>query len=279
MSSFRERPNPGLWSLGDMLEKYGSLFTRAVVALSEAKILCFPLQLQPGERQLSDDEIARGVLNGVQLMRTACILVEMDDILPELDRLEQLVVPVSSLIPFAPRAGIAQAIVHLLSRLQDNLNAEYFFHLTKSDVSFFMNKEPFGSLVSVKFDNAREDIEEAAKCLALQRPTACIFHLMRVLELGVQALGKKMKIKIEPKEQTWYQIILHVNKAIEALPSKMASEMKKKSSYAEAASHLQSVRLAWRNEVMHPKQTYTRQEAHDIFNTTRVFMISLAKMV
>jgi hypothetical protein len=33
--------------------------------------------------------------------------------------------------------------------------------------------------------------------------------------------------------------------------------------YAEAASHLYNVKVAWRNEVMHPKQTYTFEEAED----------------
>lgn len=134
-------------------------------------------------------------------------------------------------------------------------------------------------MVSEKFPKAVEDIAEAGKCVALQRTTACVFHLMRAMELGVQALGKKLKVKINVQTETWHQIMLHVNKSVEALPSKIHAQKQKKSAYAEVAAHLQSVRLAWRNEVMHPKQTYTRQEAFDIFNATRVFMNSLAEIV
>jgi hypothetical protein len=64
-----------------------------------------------------------------------------------------------------------------------------------------------------------------------------------------------------------------------ALPSKTPREKARKSSLASAAAHLQSVRLAWRNEVMHPKQTYTRQEAFDIFNASKAFMVQLAELV
>jgi hypothetical protein len=39
-----------VWSLEDMIDKHGLLFARAILALSEAKLLCFPIQLQPGER-------------------------------------------------------------------------------------------------------------------------------------------------------------------------------------------------------------------------------------
>jgi hypothetical protein len=278
MGSAREFCPGELWSLLDMMEKYGFLFSRAILGLSEAKLLCFPLQLQPGERQLSDEEITRAVTKGTYLVRQACILSEMEGILPELDRLDGLLSPPQGLsIP--PRPSIAQAITHLVSRIQDELKQQFFFHLSQSDVRFYVENEPFGSQVSKKFDKAIEDIAEAAKCVALQRPTACVFHLMRVLELGVQTLGRKMKINIDPKKETWHQIILHVNKAVEAMASKTSAERKRKSSYAEAASHLQSARLAWRNEVMHPKQTYTRQEAFDIFNASRVFTASLAKIV
>jgi hypothetical protein len=262
-----------------MMDKYGLKFTRAIVALSEAKWLCAPFQIPEGEPNIGREYIVKAAGAGINLTREACILADMDAVLPELDRLSELIVPSYPGMPPAPLPGIAQAINHLISRLQDELDAQYFFHLTQSDVRFYTETQPFGPQVSVKFDAATEDIDEAAKCVALQRPTACVFHLMRVLEIGVQTLGRKLKVKIDPKKETWHQIILHVNKAVEALPSKASAERKKKSAYAEAASHLQSARLAWRNEVMHPKQTYTRQEAFDIFNASRVFMASLAKIV
>jgi len=40
----------------------------------------------------------------------------------------------------------------------------------------------FGKKVAQAFGGAVEGISEAAGCLALERPTACIFHLMRALE-------------------------------------------------------------------------------------------------
>ena len=78
---------------------------------------------------------------------------------------------------------------------------------------------------------------------------------MRVMEIGVQSFGKKLKVSIDVQSETWNQIMLHVSKQIEKLPSATQMDKKKKAKLAEAAAHLQSVRLAWRNEVMHPKQT------------------------
>jgi len=48
---------------------------------------------------------------------------------------------------------------------------------------------------------------------------------------------------------------------------------------AEATSHLYNVKLAWRNEVMHPKQTYTVDEADSIFRNVRTFVQHLVKII
>ncbi len=209
----------------------------------------------------------------MQRMRQVCILSDMNDLIPELDRLERIISPPYEEMPIAEPGEIGSSIVHFLSRLQDEVQQQFFFHLDQRDVPFYMDKNPFGE--KVPYDWANEDISEAGKCLALQRPTACVFHLMRVLEHAVQRLGKKLKVEVDVTTELWHQICLHINKETEKLPKNTAPQRKKKVAYAAAASHLTSVRLAWRNEVMHPKQTYTRDEALDVFNATKAFMASL----
>jgi len=272
-----------LWSLLEMLEKYGHMLTNACQKLAEAKLLCL-LGGMNDEQALSNKNINHDGVRAVaasaaSVARAACIMVDLDNILPEIDRLDFLISPPHPDIQPSELIQLGQSIQSLILRIKDELGSQYFFHLTASDVPFYLDKEPFGTKVADKFDRANEDISEAGKCLALQRPTACVFHLMRVMELGVQTLGKKLKVDIDVRSETWNKIILHVNSKILALPSKTATQKKKKSSIAEAAAHLQSVRLAWRNEVMHPKQTYTRDEAYALFNATKVFMISLAEVV
>lgn len=163
--------------------------------------------------------------------------------------------------------------------IRDALESEHFFHLTQADVSLYVSDEPFGSEVTRKFPRAAEDVAEGAKCLALQRPTAAVFHLMRVMELALRALAKKLKVTtINPETESWNKITDHVNKAINALPAKTAPEQARKAKLGTISAHLNSVRIAWRNEVMHPKQSYTREEAHVIFAAVRAFMIDLAAL-
>jgi hypothetical protein len=276
-----------LWNLWEMIEKYGALFASAISILSEAKWMCAPFQLPEGQQPVSREAINQVALAGIAATRRACILADMDSVLPELDRLTNAIIPIAPGAPVSDNAGVAAGIKHLISRVKDELQDQFYYRVGGHDVPLYIGPNLFGTKVSDKFDLAGEDIDEAGKCLALGRPTACVFHLMRVMEIGVQAFGKKLKIKIDVKTEAWHQIMTHVTNAINGsasakippMPSQTEAQKRKKSQYAEAAAHLQSVRLAWRNEVMHPKRTYTQQEAHDVFNATRVFMAHLAGLL
>ena len=65
-------------------------------------------------------------------------------------------------------------------------------------------------------------LAEAAQRLALNRPSACVFHLMRVMETGVQILGKRLGIQLTANKN-WQKILDEANKAIKALNQKDAT--------------------------------------------------------
>jgi len=108
----------------------------------------------------------------------------------------------------------------------------------------------------------------------LRRPTSAVFHLMRIMELGVQSFGAKLGISLV-QEKNWQNILDEVNKSIRARDHKLPETKQ----YAEATSHLYNVKVAWRNEVMHPKQTYTDEEAGKIFNNVNTFIGDLADLI
>jgi len=269
---------PGrLWSLWEMLERHVFFFNNALGAFTEFKYLCAEIAKEGQELPLTPNlrQLANAAL---YTLRQAYILSDLTDHMGALERLQRSVNPEVG-HPEMPAGTIAQEVKHLIAGTRDLLESQYYFHVDGYDVPSYVTPNVFGPAVAQKFERANEDIAEAGKCVALQRPTACVFHLMRALEVAVQAFGKKLKVEINIKTETWHQIMLHVNKQIEKLQSKTSMQKKKKAAYAEAAAHLQSVRLAWRNEVMHPKQTYTRQEAFEIFAASRVFMDHLARIL
>jgi hypothetical protein len=167
------------------------------------------------------------------------------------------------------------AIKELYNRLRDDLEARAFVSVPEEMTIFYRQPVPlFGKDVEDHFPLASEDISEAGKCLALARGTAAVFHLMRVMEIGLQKLGDQLGVTLT-SEKNWQNILDEVNKAIKRFDHKLP----RTKALAEAASHLYAVKVAWRNEVMHPKQTYTLQEATAIFANVRTFVGDLAGLL
>ena len=73
----------------------------------------------------------------------------------------------------------------------------------------------------------------------------------------------------------WQNILDEINKGLKPLDQKAALTKK----YAGAAAHLYNVKIASRNEVVHPKQTYTIDEASKLFNATDAFIRDLADLI
>jgi hypothetical protein len=168
------------------------------------------------------------------------------------------------------------------ARIVDELERQLFLHVTVDKAQYYDQLELFGSEVGRKFPKAAEDIFNSGSCFALGQHTACVFHLMRVMEHCVQRFGRKLKVTINVSSETWHQILVHVHNQVNSLPggakaSKAQNTRKKK--FALAASRLDHVRIVWRNDVMHPKETYDEQEALEVLTGVRAFLESILTLV
>ena len=143
---------------------------------------------------------------------------------------------------------------------------------------FYGTVSRFEPFITDIYSQLSYDIVEAGNCLALDRTTACVFHLMRVMEFGVRSFGDKLGVPLV-SEPVWQVIMDQVNARIKAMPEKPAAKKRTKEAYAEVAGHLYNVKVAWRNPVMHPKRTYTAEEAEHLFVTVRMFMSSLTRLL
>jgi hypothetical protein len=169
---------------------------------------------------------------------------------------------------------VARNLSEFIGRIVDELEDRLFLSVPASQASLYLQPSaPFGDDVNSRFPVA-EDVSEAGKCLSLNRSTAAVFHLMRVTEIAVQRFGDKLGVPLVT-EKNWQNILDQINSAIRAMNHKDP----KTRAYAEAASHLYNVKVAWRNEVMHPKQTYTFEEAKAIFDNVKTFMNDLVGIV
>jgi hypothetical protein len=139
----------------------------------------------------------------------------------------------------------------------------------------------FGDEVDRAFPDARSDAHEAGCCMALTRPTAAVFHLMRVLECGLAALGKVFSIPLA--HTNWGSAIEQIESKIremhkdanwKAMPDVKEMQVK----YAQAAATFGVLKDAWRNHTMHGRVIYETEEAEHIFSNVKMFMRKLAAL-
>jgi hypothetical protein len=164
-------------------------------------------------------------------------------------------------------------LVQLRSSIMVELNQPVFLVLDNSDASLFSQDDPFGDSVSALFPQATTDIYEGARCLALERYTAAVFHLMRAAEHALRYLGDQLGVQdIERKD--FGQVVQESRDKFNAIRSREP----RKEWIAEALASLDLFKDAWRNPVAHARNDqYTEQRARDVYNGTRAFMQSLTK--
>ena len=174
---------------------------------------------------------------------------------------------------------ISNRIGEISARITDEMEDRYFLVLSGSDQEFYEPKTAlFGEDVANKFPSAGFDIEESGKCYAVGRYTACVFHLMRVMESGIQWFAATLDVEImstSGKQNTWGSIGASINNKIGSL--KESDPQKPK--YSSILAYFHAVRIAWRNETMHPKATYTQEETTSVMNAVRSFIVELVSVL
>jgi hypothetical protein len=138
---------------------------------------------------------------------------------------------------------------------------------TKETISL-LGDEVFKNLPS-----ANEDIQEAGTCLALERATASVMHLMRVLEAGLAVLAKTLGVT---KQNDWGRYLREIDDALAASIEASGARSADEQFYAEVATTIDHMRRAWRNPTMHPEKTYSPERAEEILQSVRSFMRHLA---
>ncbi len=167
---------------------------------------------------------------------------------------------------------MAQMVKELANRLEDQCRLTHYLAITKEENDLIAPDEPlFGTNVEDKIPSVIEDISDGGKCLGFRRATASVFHMMRVMEIGVQKFGEQLGVTLT-EEKNWQTILDQINPKIKELGKDQKAKL-----YASIAAHLYNVKLAWRNETMHPKATYTDEEARLIFAVVRGFMNDLVR--
>jgi hypothetical protein len=157
-----------------------------------------------------------------------------------------------------------------LEKLSERLRHElslYSFYLIETDrVKYYdESRVMFGVPVAEAFPSCSADIEEAGRCLAVGRSTACVFHLMRVLSPVIRALAVEFSFK--PNENWGPFLNDFRNEIWKKYPDdKSKANEEQRVFYSDLEQQLRAIKDAWRNPTMHCVATvYTEEKAEEIF--------------
>jgi hypothetical protein len=170
----------------------------------------------------------------------------------------------------------------LQERMEDECSLRKFMALSTQDAAYVFPDGPlFGAEVEQKYPSAAFEIDEAGKCFGLSRPTAAVFHLMRTMEVAINATGACLNIPppVKDAERNWGRILEKIKAELDrrnAPNQKLWATPADRTFFAEAYASLDAVRVAWRNTTMHVENKYSPDEAEHIFGSVRGFMRKLA---
>ncbi|ADP70499.1 hypothetical protein Rvan_1231 [Rhodomicrobium vannielii ATCC 17100] len=258
----------GLVSLWDMLEIDAQAFVVAVESLNAIDAHLAHLDLSD-DKIINDEDTIATIASLLLDLNKATDAIYAPVTEQALARLMELLVNKK-----CKETELSGKLSDIRQRLRDELNGTTFFVLEEVYADLYNGTiDYFGFDIGVTFSSQAEaDIEEAGKCLALGRGTSCVFHLMRAMEAAVKVLGSKLGVTNTEKE--WGKILSDLGRKIEDMPKGPSRD-----EWSACHVNLYHVKQAWRNSTMHPKETYTAEQAREVLLSVRIFMRQLATLV
>lgn len=143
------------------------------------------------------------------------------------------------------------------------------------------NRDAFNPAVAAKFEHEIVDeLQQAGPCLAFGRNTACVFHLVRVVEAGLREAARKMGVPKSKHMPTWDAVFREIDVRLEKLRAtkKKSRAINRRIAFlSETRLHIHAIKDAWRNPTVHEvAKTYDEQQATRVYRAVWALMGHLA---
>jgi hypothetical protein len=172
--------------------------------------------------------------------------------------------------------ALAFAIQHVKLTIFSELKSRNFYGPLTQYSGYFENPNLFGDAVFKSFSSANDDIIEAGTCLALERGTACVMHLMRVMEAALKALAHAVGVT---EQNDWGSYLKKIDSELDKRKNLSGAHTPEDQFYSEASAQFDHVRRAWRNPTMHIEKSYSPQRADEILIAVKSFLAVLATKI
>jgi hypothetical protein len=278
-----------------MVEHQANLFYWATYHLHSLQRMIKDAMSDPerGDTALPNKVEADTTKRVLRRIANCCDPIEFESVLTRMTVSFNLSEPL--LQPFAAK-GQPVTLIRLSFELEELskeiakvLGTHTFALIPAQDVPFYDNSALFGFEVAARFPKANKEITKAGTCYVAGCYEACVFHLMRAVELGVRRMIKKLGVqqhllkngnRIPVELCDWHLLIVALDKGVNALSHGSATNKRKKDTfefYNHALGSIRNFKDAWRNNVMHMRTPYDQHQAISVVENTRQFMQHLAR--
>ena len=263
-------------SFWDMLELHALGFMSATIRLSEMRSIVQNATVPPTETvaQTTIDHVAE-LLNEFEA-EAQKVSGKLAVVAAQRLRSRLLAIPCT-----VNWAALATGLQDIESRFADELGFIKLFVVDQTKAVLFGGAdELLGEQTASLFPSVWFDCEEASKCLCLGRPTACVFHCMRMLEVAIKALAKRLTIEdpVKPAQRNWGVMLRTIKEKMDSTYPPSARTTGSEGVLIEKLYlSLDAVKNPWRNDTMHVEGVYTDAEAQHILQCVAVLLQTMAQ--
>jgi hypothetical protein len=247
----------GLWSLWDMLVLDAEEFIVLLHTLLSTELMARDKTgpLSP-EIRARLPEVAEDIRRRCEALELSVSARTADNMLGPADSSERM----------------HEAIRQVTNSVMLELQGRKFYGPLSRFLPYYDQPRLFGDQVFNNLPSANDDLYEAGMCLALERPTACVMHLMRALEVGLAVLAKAVGVT---RQNDWGAYLRGIEKELDNRAKTAGARSAAEQFYAEAGANFDRLRRAFRNPTMHPDKSYSQERAAEILLAMKSFMTHL----
>ncbi|MDG4890468.1 hypothetical protein [Mesorhizobium sp. WSM4887] len=223
-------------------------------------------------QELVPDDKAEKVQKWLRLWRLSSVEFELDHVTNSIDRLSK------RLNNGAMYRDLEYGFNAIKDALDDGLEGHFIYRYPAHRARILSEWKNDWRAVYTRFPESVNDIRVGVDLWALQHHTASVFHMMRVLEIGLRALAHDLQLSFTI--ENWQNIVDRIEAAIKQQQKSLPRGEERNSRLqflGEAAKEFSYFKDGWRNYVSHNKTDYDEHQSRSVMEHVSHFMAILAK--
>ena len=167
-------------------------------------------------------------------------------------------------------------LAQLSSVVESELQSRLFLYINSDKVWSSDSEWLTDTRIYPNFPEAHKELQRAGRCFSYGEQTACVFHLMRVIDSGLRLVYASLGEQYDARN--WDGIAKKIESEMEKKYKDKTDDWKKNEPfYASVLTDIRSISRAHRNPALHDiDRKYTDDDAKYLIEVTKAFMTHLA---